>query len=80
MRTDVKYAGTASENREKKERKLKDSGYDFIDAIAAREPGAFVPECFGGVSGGAIWRFRDPFHADPPKRELKCYRDRSPAD
>ena len=48
-----------------------ENGYDFVDAIASREPGALVPERFGGVSGGALWRLRDPFHADPPMLELK---------
>jgi hypothetical protein len=51
---------------------LREDGYDFVDAIACREPGAFVPERFGGVSGGALWRLRDPFHADPPMLELRA--------
>jgi hypothetical protein len=40
------------------------NGYDFLDAIASREPGTFIPNSFGGVSGGALWRFRDVFHTN----------------
>jgi hypothetical protein len=38
--------------------------YDFVDAIASREPGTFIPNSFGGVSGGALWRFRDVFQTN----------------
>ena len=47
------------------------NGYDFIDALAAREPETFIPDSFGGVSGGALWHFRDVFHTDQSIRELK---------
>ena len=40
------------------------NGYDFVDAVASREPGTFIPNSFGGVSGGALWRFRDVFHTN----------------
>jgi hypothetical protein len=46
------------------------NGYDYVDAIAAREPGAFIPESFRGVSGGALWRFRDFFHVSEPPQAL----------
>jgi hypothetical protein len=48
------------------------TGFDFIDALAAREPGASVPNSFKGVSAGALWRFRDPFRFDRPISELKA--------
>lgn len=47
------------------------NGYDFVDAIAAREPETFIPDSFGGVSGGALCFFRDVFHTDQSIRELK---------
>ena len=47
------------------------NGYDFIDALIEAGPGTLIPGNFGGVSGGALWRFRDPFHTDQPMRELQ---------
>jgi hypothetical protein len=47
------------------------NGYDFVDALAAREPETLIPESFGGVSGGALWRFRDLFHTDQLISELQ---------
>lgn len=47
------------------------NGYDFIDALLEAGPGTSIPGSFGGVSGGALWRFRDPFHTDQPMPELK---------
>jgi hypothetical protein len=47
------------------------NGYDFIDALAAREPETFIPDSFAGVSGGALWLFRDVFHTAQSIRELK---------
>ena len=46
------------------------NGYDYIDAKAAREPGLFIPESFQGVSGGALWLFRDFFHMSEPPQVL----------
>jgi hypothetical protein len=46
------------------------NGYDFIDALAERTPDTPIPQSFKGISGGALWRLRDPFHADPPMPEL----------
>jgi hypothetical protein len=46
------------------------NGYDYIDAMAAREPGLFIPESFKGVSGGALWLFRDFFHMSEPPQLL----------
>jgi hypothetical protein len=40
------------------------------DAIAAREPGLFIPESFNGVSGGDLWLFRDFFQMSEPPQEL----------
>jgi hypothetical protein len=47
------------------------NGYDFVDLLAAREPGTVIPNSFQGVSGGALWRFRDFFHMSEPPQELK---------
>lgn len=47
------------------------NGYDFIDALIGAGPGTLIPGSFGGVSGGALWRFRDPFHTVQPMRELQ---------
>jgi hypothetical protein len=48
------------------------NGYDFIDAFIGAGPGTSIPRSFGGVSGGALWRFRDPFHRDQPMPELRA--------
>lgn len=45
-------------------------GDDFIDALIDSNPAAVLPESFGGVSGGALWRVRDPFRVDPPMTSL----------
>ena len=48
-----------------------ENGFDYIDIIATREPGTVIPNSFRGVSGGALWRFRDVFHVSEPMTELR---------
>jgi hypothetical protein len=47
------------------------NGYDFIDALVEPGPGTVIPESFRGVSGGPLWRFRDPFQVNQSFDELK---------
>jgi hypothetical protein len=51
--------------------RVAEDGYDFFDIPVDRESGVRLPNNFGGVSGGALWRLVNLFEQNLPMHELK---------
>jgi len=50
---------------------VKENGYDYFDVPVDRESGLLLPKSFGGLSGGAVWRFRNLFGQNQSVHELQ---------